>query len=121
MAANFERRQIERAVDDVGGKKPAKEHHLSEQKYPHAEAPGLALLFHVLKLVRKPGNMRVVNRHISHESPCCVRSRRLLRLPPESPQNFQWEAEKAWSTPALWLPKDSGPPSVRNAWTTSSR
>src|SRR5271169_6234894 len=121
MAADLESRQVKRAINNVGGEEATEEHDFRKKEDPHAEAVGLALLLHVLELMRKPRRMRVVDRHISHESPYCARSRKRLWSPRESPQNFQWAAEKAWSIPALSLPMDSGQRQVRTAWTRSSR
>src|ERR1700722_13857440 len=121
MASDFERRQVKRAINNVAGEQSAEEHKFGQQKYPHAEASGLALLLHVFKLVRESRGMRVVDGHVSHESPCCERSHKHLRLPRESPRNFQWAAAMAWSIPAPWHPTDSGQPRGRSALTMSGR
>ena len=39
------------AIDRVGQKQPAKEHDLSDEKNPHAQRAGFALLLHVLEMV----------------------------------------------------------------------
>src|ERR1700722_13429077 len=121
MASDLERRQIKSAINNVAGEQSAEKHELSQQKYPHPEASGLALLLHVFKLVRESRRMRVVDSHVSHESPCCARSHKHLRSPRESPRNFQWAAATASSIPAPWHPTDSGRLRVRSAWTMSGR
>src|SRR5271156_7029711 len=121
MAADLESRQVKRAINNVGGEEATEEHDFRKKKDPHAKAVGLALLLHVLKLMRKPRRVRVVDRHISHGSPYCARSRKRLRSPRESPQNFQWAEAKAWSTPALSLPMDSGQRQGRIQWDRASR
>ena len=53
VAADFECGQVQRAINHVGGEKAAEEHDFSDQEHPHAEAIGLALLVHVLELMRE--------------------------------------------------------------------
>src|SRR5580704_3297185 len=121
MASNLEGRQVKRAVNDVAGEQAAEKHEFGEQKYPHAEAAGLALLLHVFKLVRESWRVRLVDSHVSHGSPWYAHSRKPLRSLPEFPQNFQSEAGTAFAIPILWLPRGLDLPSDRSASTKSGR
>ncbi len=57
-AADFERGQVQRAINDVSGEQPAEEHDFGDQENPHAQAAGFALLLHVLELMFEPRRMR---------------------------------------------------------------
>src|SRR2546426_12074198 len=51
IARGREGHRILIAIQRISEKHPAKEHDLGDEKYPHAERTGLALLLHVLEMV----------------------------------------------------------------------
>ena len=58
---------VEPAIDRVGGEQAAEDHDLGDQKGPHAEAAGVTLLPHVLKMVRERGVGRCGTKIVTFE------------------------------------------------------
>ena len=61
VAALDEGRQMQQAIDDVGGEHAAEKQDFGDQKSPHAEFSGIALLLDVLVLMGESGRMRSVS------------------------------------------------------------